>query len=155
MAAQSNARRAGSDKRICEGGSADRANFCHRKGRAGQSRVGVCACRRGDDHCQWRLAPTRSGFVPANTNFEPQGVPGCDRGLTLRAKRLRRRNGRQGGHDNNKAAADSVHLLKLAFLAPKIVEAIAERGELADLKLTPHVDLPLDWTTQKRVVGLE
>ncbi len=27
---------------------------------------------------------------------------------------------------------------------PKIVEAIAERGELTDLKLTPHVDLPLD-----------
>jgi hypothetical protein len=44
---------------------------------------------------------------------------------------------------------------RLAFLAPKIVEAIAERGELADLKLTPHVDLPLYWTTQKRVVGLE
>jgi len=34
-------------------------------------------------------------------------------------------------------------------------EAIAERGELADLKLTPHVDLPLNWTTQKRMVGLE
>jgi len=46
-------------------------------------------------------------------------------------------------------------LIRLAFLAPKIVEAIAERGELADLKLTPHVDLPLDWTTQKPVVGLE
>ncbi len=46
-------------------------------------------------------------------------------------------------------------LIRLAFLAPKIVEAIAERGELADLKLTPHVDLPLDWTTQKRVVGIE
>lgn len=46
-------------------------------------------------------------------------------------------------------------LIRLAFLAPKIVEAIAERGELADLKLTPHVDLPINWTTQKRVVGLE
>jgi hypothetical protein len=46
-------------------------------------------------------------------------------------------------------------LIRLAFLAPNIVEAIAERGELADLKLTPHVDLPLNWTTQKRVVGLE
>ena len=46
-------------------------------------------------------------------------------------------------------------LIRLAFLAPKIVEAIAERGELADMKLTPHVDLPLDWTIQKRVVGLE
>ena len=46
-------------------------------------------------------------------------------------------------------------LIRLAFLAPKIVEAIAERGEVADLKLTPRVDLPLDWTTQKRVVGLE
>lgn len=46
-------------------------------------------------------------------------------------------------------------LIRLAFLAPEIVEAIAERGESADLKLTPHVDLPLNWTTQKRVVGLE
>ena len=46
-------------------------------------------------------------------------------------------------------------LIRLAFLAPKIVEAIAERGELAHMKLTPHVDLPLDWTIQKRVVGLE
>ena len=46
-------------------------------------------------------------------------------------------------------------LIRLAFLAPNIVEAIAERGELADLKLTPHVDLSLNWTTQKRVVGLE
>ena len=46
-------------------------------------------------------------------------------------------------------------LIRLAFLAPKIVEAIAERGELADLKLTPHINLPLDWTTQKRVVGRE
>ena len=33
--------------------------------------------------------------------------------------------------------------------------AIAERGELAPLKLTPDVNLPLDWTTQKRVVGIE
>ena len=39
-------------------------------------------------------------------------------------------------------------LIRLAFLAPKIVEAIAERGELADLKLTPHVDLPFVWATQ-------
>jgi site-specific DNA recombinase len=46
-------------------------------------------------------------------------------------------------------------LIQLAFLAPKIVEAIAERGALADLKLTRHVDLPLDWTMQQRVVGLE
>ena len=46
-------------------------------------------------------------------------------------------------------------LIRLAFLAPKIVEAIAERGELADLRLTPHVDLPLSWTMQRRVVGLE
>jgi hypothetical protein len=46
-------------------------------------------------------------------------------------------------------------LVRLAFLAPNIVEAIAERGELAEVKLTPHVDLPLNWTTQKRVVGLE
>jgi hypothetical protein len=33
-------------------------------------------------------------------------------------------------------------LIRLAFLGPKIVEAIAERGELADLKLTPHIDQP-------------
>ena len=46
-------------------------------------------------------------------------------------------------------------LIRLAFPAPKIVETITERGELADLKLTPHVDLPFDWATQKRVVGLE
>ena len=46
-------------------------------------------------------------------------------------------------------------LIRLAFLAPKIVEAITERGELADLKLTPHVDLPLDWRMQKRVIGFE
>ena len=46
-------------------------------------------------------------------------------------------------------------LIRLAFLAPNIVEAIAERGELAEVKLTPHVDLPLNWTTQKRAVGLE
>jgi site-specific DNA recombinase len=46
-------------------------------------------------------------------------------------------------------------LIRLAFLAPQIVEAIAERGALADLNLTPHLDLPLSWTMQKRVVGLE
>jgi site-specific DNA recombinase len=46
-------------------------------------------------------------------------------------------------------------LIRLAFLAPKIVEAIAERGELANLKLTPHVNLPLNWTMQERVVSLE
>jgi site-specific DNA recombinase len=46
-------------------------------------------------------------------------------------------------------------LIRLAFLAPTIVEAIAERGTLADLRLTPHVDLPLDWTMQKRSVGFE
>jgi site-specific DNA recombinase len=46
-------------------------------------------------------------------------------------------------------------LIRLAFLAPKIVEAIAERGALADVKLTPHVDFPLGWTMQQRVVGLE
>jgi len=43
----------------------------------------------------------------------------------------------------------------LAFLAPKIVEAIAELGALFDLKLTPRVDLTLDWTAQQRVFGLE
>lgn len=48
-----------------------------------------------------------------------------------------------------------VRLIRLAFLAPTIVEAIAERGKLADLRLTPHVDLPLDWTMQKRTVGFE
>jgi len=46
-------------------------------------------------------------------------------------------------------------LIRLAFLAPKIVEAIAERGALADLKLTPHVDLALDWTAQQRVFSSE
>jgi len=39
------------------------------------NRVLGCVCRRGYDHCQWKLAPTRSGFVPANTDFEPKSVP--------------------------------------------------------------------------------
>jgi site-specific DNA recombinase len=46
-------------------------------------------------------------------------------------------------------------LIRLAFLAPKIVEAIAERGALTDLKLTPHVDLALDWTVQQQLFGPE
>jgi hypothetical protein len=46
-------------------------------------------------------------------------------------------------------------LFRLAFLAPQIVEAVAERGQLVDLKLTPHIDLPLDWATQKHAVGIE
>lgn len=36
----------------------------------------------GDDYCQWRLAPPRSGFVPANPDFEPESLPGCDRVMT-------------------------------------------------------------------------
>jgi len=46
-------------------------------------------------------------------------------------------------------------LIRLAFLAPQIVEAVAERGALVELKLTPHVDLPLNWIAQRRAAGLE
>jgi hypothetical protein len=46
-------------------------------------------------------------------------------------------------------------LIRLAFLAPEIVEAVVQRGQLVDLKLTPHVDLPLEWVTQKRAAGIE
>jgi DNA invertase Pin-like site-specific DNA recombinase len=47
-------------------------------------------------------------------------------------------------------------LLPLAFLAPEIVEAIIEGRQPVDLTaetLTNCVDLPLDWTAQKRVLG--
>ena len=70
--------------------------------------------------------------------------------ISARATSLAAIASREGVTDRHVA-----RLIRLAFLAPKIVEAIAERGEVADLKLTPRVDLPLDWTTQKRVVGLE
>jgi hypothetical protein len=33
--------------------------------------------------------------------------------------------------------------------------AIAGRGKLVDLKLTPHIGLPLDWVIQKRSAGIE
>ncbi len=58
--------------------------------------------------------------------------------------------GREGVTDRYVA-----RLIRLAFLAPEIVEAVAQRGELVDLKLTPHVDLPLEWVTQKRTAGIE
>lgn len=31
-------------------------------------------------------------------------------------------------------------------LRAQVVEAVAERGQTVALKLTPHVDLPLNWT---------
>jgi site-specific DNA recombinase len=46
-------------------------------------------------------------------------------------------------------------LIRLAFLAPEIVEAVAERGQLVALKLTPHIDLPLDWSAQRYAVGID
>ena len=36
-----------------------------------------------------------------------------------------------------------------------IVEAVAVRGEPVELRLTPHVDLPLDWRAQKRVLDIQ
>jgi len=47
-------------------------------------------------------------------------------------------------------------LLPLAFLAPEIVTAIVEGRQPIDLtteKLIKKIDLPLDWTDQKRALG--
>ena len=46
-------------------------------------------------------------------------------------------------------------LIRLAFVAPEIVVAVAMRGQPVELRLTPHIDLPLDWTAQKRALGIE
>ena len=46
-------------------------------------------------------------------------------------------------------------LIRLAFVAPEIVAAVAVRGEPVELRLTPHIDLPLDWTVQMRALGIE
>ena len=46
-------------------------------------------------------------------------------------------------------------LMRFAFLAPEIVAAVAVRGEPVELRLTPHIDLPLDWTAQKRALGIQ
>lgn len=40
-------------------------------------------------------------------------------------------------------------LIRLAFLAPEIVDAVAVRAEPVELRLTRHVDLPLDWTARR------
>ena len=47
-------------------------------------------------------------------------------------------------------------VLPLAFLAPDIMGAIIEGNHPADLtadKLLKHIDLPLDWNEQRRVLG--
>ncbi len=47
-------------------------------------------------------------------------------------------------------------LLPLAFLAPKIIEAIVEGRQPADLTaeaLTTRLDLPMGWIAQKRLLG--
>jgi site-specific DNA recombinase len=46
-------------------------------------------------------------------------------------------------------------LIRRAFLASEIVEAVAVRGEPVELRLTPHIDLPLDWTAQKRAFDIQ
>jgi len=33
--------------------------------------------------------------------------------------------------------------------------AVAVRGEPVELRLTPRIDLPLDWTAQKRTLGVQ
>jgi site-specific DNA recombinase len=46
--------------------------------------------------------------------------------------------------------------IKLAFLAPDIVEAIMAGQQPADLtaqKLIRNVDLPMDWVEQRRILG--
>jgi DNA topoisomerase IB len=48
-------------------------------------------------------------------------------------------------------------IVRLAFLAPEIVEAIAEGRQPPDLSaelLTKHLVLPLDWDDQKRLLNL-
>jgi site-specific DNA recombinase len=47
-------------------------------------------------------------------------------------------------------------LLPLAFLAPDIIEAILQGRHAADLsaaRLTNKLDLPLDWTDQRELIG--
>jgi site-specific DNA recombinase len=49
------------------------------------------------------------------------------------------------------------YLLPLAFLSPAIVEAIAagrQPAELTAQTLIKRVMLPLDWSSQKRVLGM-
>lgn len=48
-------------------------------------------------------------------------------------------------------------LLPLAFLAPDIVETIAQGRQSPDMtahKLIRHTDLPTDWREQKRLLGV-
>ncbi len=48
------------------------------------------------------------------------------------------------------------HLLPLAFLAPDIIEAIVAGRQPADLTveaLVKHIDLPADWSEQRRLLG--
>jgi len=48
-------------------------------------------------------------------------------------------------------------LLNVAFLAPKIVEAIAEGRQPPELTaevLTKRIELPIAWTEQERAVGI-
>jgi hypothetical protein len=48
-------------------------------------------------------------------------------------------------------------LLSLAFLAPKIVEAIAAGNQPPELTagaLAERIDLPLPWTAQEEAVGI-
>ena len=49
-------------------------------------------------------------------------------------------------------------LMRLAFLAPDIVEAILDGGqpvELTTKQLLRDVDLPLDWREQRRLLGFD
>jgi hypothetical protein len=48
-------------------------------------------------------------------------------------------------------------MLQLAFLAPKIIEAIAAGSQPPDLTaetLAERIDLPLLWTAQEQAVGI-
>ena len=49
-------------------------------------------------------------------------------------------------------------MLRFAFLAPEIVEAIAQGRQPPDLTteaLTQRIDLPLDWTAQKAALAVQ
>ena len=49
-------------------------------------------------------------------------------------------------------------LIRLAFLAPNIVESILEGRQPASLTaeaLTRHIEIPLEWCSQERVLNLQ
>jgi site-specific DNA recombinase len=51
-----------------------------------------------------------------------------------------------------------IHVIRLAFLASDIVESIMEGRQPASLTaegLTRHIELPLEWRSQKAVLNIQ